>query len=248
MKKLVIYFIALLVLGFSQPQFSYGQITADTELRFAMNIITPPLSISKSKLDTAKTVADLTRHYKPEWIKEFIRVDIFAPQAGKMNKASNKNDLLSSEQKNLMANVDVGSEIEVKIHYIPNNNLKQNEPRIIDFRFIINPETKAAYPGGDEKLEQYMHQNAIDKIKVDNFESSLLASIKFTINKTGNVEKAIIVHSSKDDEIDTLLLKTVQDMPCWKPAQYANAVKVPQEMVLNVGNLESCLINSFNIE
>ncbi|MFT4667667.1 MAG: hypothetical protein ACI9XB_004640 [Gammaproteobacteria bacterium] len=54
-------------------------------------------------------------------------------------------------------------------------------------------------------------------------------------------------NSSIDENVNELLLETIQNMPCWKPAEYANGLKVKQEFVLTVGNMESCVVNLLNI-
>ena len=36
-------------------------------------------------------------------------------------------------------------------------------------------------------------------------------------------------------------------MPSWKPAAYANGMKVKQDFVLTVGDMTSCVVNLLNI-
>jgi len=42
-------------------------------------------------------------------------------------------------------------------------------------------------------------------------------------------------------------LETIQKMPCWKPAKYANGTTVKQDFVLTVGNMENCIMPMLNI-
>jgi len=61
------------------------------------------------------------------------------------------------------------------------------------------------------------------------------------------VINAHIVESSKDEKIDEIFLQTIQNMPLWKPAEFANGTTVSQDFVLTVGNMESCVVNLLNI-
>ena len=92
--------------------------------------------------------------------------------------------------------------------------------------------------------------NAIDKISTS-FNKINLAAVKFTINEEGQIVDAHVFQSayqpSKDEKIDELLLETICNMPSWEPAEYDNGIKVKQEFVLTVGDMESCVVNLLNI-
>ncbi len=219
----------------------------NNDLKYEVNRIYTPLSISKAKLNKAKTLAGLNRNYKRSWVREFISVEVLASNKGKKRRVMSKNDVLSQEQKNIMHQVDVGTEIEIKVQYIPENTLKHNDPKEFSFAFIVNPENEATYANGQEELNQYLKKNAIDKIPNDIFKKYDLAAVKFTVTEKGQIINPHIFESSKDEEIDQLLLNTITNMPDWKPAKYANGTKVKQDFVLTVGNHESCVINLLNI-
>lgn len=42
------------------------------------------------------------------------------------------------------------------------------------------------------------------------------------------------------------MLETIQEMPHWTPARYANGTKTTQEFAFVVGHMESCVINTIN--
>jgi hypothetical protein len=242
-KKLPIF----LFICFTFPGFIFSQNSVPDGLRFEVLKINPPLSISKQTLNEAETLADIYFMYKPSWIKEFFSMEIQTIQNGKVMKAVGKNDILNQEQKDLMKMVDVGTYIKVKVLYLPDNTLANNDTKEIKFSFLVIPEKEAYYTGGEEQLRHYIEEKAINKISVSNFEKSKLASIKFNISEEGQVEDAHVLHSSNDEEIDELLLKSIREMPCWNPAEYSNSVKAKQEFILNVGNLESCLLTHYRI-
>ena len=66
-----------------------------------------------------------------------------------------------------------------------------------------------------------------------------MALIHFTVTVEGKVSNASIIESSKDPEIDKLLLKAIRKMPDWKPAVDAEGKNVEQEFEFIVGN-EGC--------
>lgn len=244
------YFFALFLLhlvlfGFSQSNSSGG--AANTP-EFEVNTVYPPLSVSKEKLQAAHNLSDLNKHYPSSWVKEYVSVEISGHIEGRVRKVMGENDVLSREQKDLMNKVDVGSEIEVNVRYLPENNLKDNEEKEFNFSFMVNPEIEASYIGGEQQLREYLKVNAIDKIAEGVFTGYDLATVKFTIDEDGNVSDAHIFWDFKDDSIDSLLLEAVCNMPTWKPAEYANGLRTSQEFVLTVGNRENCIIHTLNIQ
>ena len=146
-----------------------------------------------------------------------------------------------------MAMADVGSDISINMKYIPDNTLKQNTAKESHFSFMVNPETKATYTGGQQELKHYLKDHAIDKIPAETFKEWDLAAVKFTITEKGQVANAHIFETSKDEKIDALLLETIKNMPNWTPAVYSNGTKVEQEFVLTLGNMENCIVNLLNI-
>ncbi len=241
-KLIVLLFIALVIplLGSSQDSLNF-------ELRYEVNIVHPPLSISKETLNEAQTLTELNKHYKPSWVKEYISVEILTSYKGKIKKAVGKNDTLSQEQKEIMNMADEGTDISVKVKYIPDNNFTHNDTKEIYFTFTVDPESEAKYPGGQQQLNQYIKVNAIDKIPDGSFKKYNLTAVKFTVNEEGQVINVHVFETSKDEKIDELLMETISNMPTWKPAEYSNGLKVKQEFVLTVGDMESCVINLLNI-
>ena len=80
--------------------------------------------MEKETLNEANTLMDLNKDYKSSWVREYISVEISATHNGQTIKESSKSHNISKAQKNIMQKADVGSEIEVKVQYIPENTLK----------------------------------------------------------------------------------------------------------------------------
>ena len=141
---------------------------------------------------------------------------------------------------------DVRADITVKVLYMPENTLAHNDIKEINFTLTVDPVNEAQYPGGQLKLKQYLKENAIDKISDINIRRYNLVAVKFAINKEGQVVDVHVFETSKDEEMDELLLETICNMPKWKPAEYSNGIKIEQEFVLTVGDMESCVLGLLN--
>jgi hypothetical protein len=247
MKKFQHTFIALVFIALVFPLLVAAQDIPSDVLRFEVNRIYQPLSISHDQLNEARTLEDLNKYYKSSWVQEYISVEIITSHEGNIKKAMSKNDMLSPEQISHMTMADDGSDISIKVRYIPENTLKHNEAKEFNFNFIVYPEIEATYVGGQQQLTQYLKENAIDKIPPGSLDEKVLAAVKFTVDHTGNIIDVHTVWSSEDETIDNLLLETIHSMPAWKPAEYSTGLKTNQEFVFMVGNMESCVVNLLNL-
>ena len=229
------------------PCLSFAQEQPEQEVPYEINKVHPSISIDKEKLATAKSLMDLNPHYQSEWVQDYVSVELSAKCGGKIKKADSKNDMLIQPQKELLAKADLGTDIAVKVRYLPKNDLKNNEVKEMNFTFIVNPDSDASYIGGVEQMKKYLQEHAIGNIPANSFQGWEMAAVKFTVDEEGQIIAPEIAWPSKDAALDALLLKTVAHMPCWKPAEYESGIKVKQEYALTVGNQESCAINVLNI-
>lgn len=241
---------AILLFIFSKPGLAQENQSAD--LKFEVNKIYPYLSISEKQLQEAQTLLDLHEKYPSSWIKDYISVSIQTVHQGKTRKASGDTAELNDAQKRNLVSADRAPGIEVEVHYIPNNHLSQNEPKVLHFKVGIIPKKSATYIGGIEKLNPYLVQNAIENIPPSRFKDFDLATILFTVNTSGAITEAQVFQSvyntRQDQEIDQLLLEAIRNMPNWQPAEYLDGTKVKQAFAFTVGNHESCLINLLNLQ
>lgn len=207
----------------------------------------PPLSLPRENLEKAESVVDLNPYYKPSWVKEFISVEVWAIHDGKIVKSVHQNDVLSKEQKDLMLSADTGEEVTIKINYIPDNSLKDNDAKVFDFSFILDPDEEATFSGGRVALHRYLEKNVINKIPGGSFQGFDLTAIKFKIDKEGHIVDVHIFWPHEHNDIDNLLLESICNMPSWKPARYEDGTVVDQELVMTIGNMENCAVNLLNI-
>ncbi|MCB0707656.1 MAG: energy transducer TonB [Saprospiraceae bacterium] len=247
MKNILNKLTLVLCLSFVWATSGLSQNNLTDALPFEVHQVYPYISITKAQLNEARSLMDLNADYKSSWIKEYISVEVFANQNGIARKAVSENDILSQEQKTIMQRADVGTRVSVKVKYLPENTLRNNDIKELTFAFTVLPESQAQYSGGQKELIQYLKENAINKIPAGSFTGYDLAAVKFTVSEEGEIMNAFVFESSKDEEIDKLLLETIRAMPCWNPAEYSNGVKVSQEFVLTVGNMENCMVNLLNI-
>ena len=241
LNSLILTFLAFPIIGHSQ-----GESTFDFEYEVFRTFTT--FSISKTQLEKAETLIDLNQYYKAKWVKEYISVEVWTSQDGKELSAISKNDQLSKAQKENMINADAGSVVSVTVKYLPDNQLKNNEAKSMNFTFLVDPDREASYPGGHKALKQYLSANAIDQLSPTKFRKHHLTAVKFSINDEGQVVDTQLFEPSGDEATDDLLLKTIRKMPCWQPAEYADGTKVKQDFVLAVGDMQSCVINLLNIK
>ena len=241
--KLMILLFAVFI--FSNQTFAQDNLTSQPS--YEVNKVYPFISLSESKLKEAQTLSDLNYKYKSSWINEYISVEISTTQNGKIIKALSKNDQLTSEQKDHLINADKDSEIFVLVNYMAENTLKNKEVRKMDFTFSVDPENDAKFSTGQQELKQYLKEAIMNKMPDGVLVDYDLAAVKFTVSKDGKITNALVVESSMDEKVDELLLTTIQNMTDWQPAKYSNGLKVKQDFVLTVGNMESCVVNLLSI-
>ena len=235
---LVFLFMPLCIMG--QDELAYD-FKADIYIDY------PYLSIPRSTLENANTLRDLNKHHKSSWIASFKSVDLTTYQKGKKVIVSSKDSILTQEQKQLLNDADYGSDINVKIIYMPKNKLSQNEEHEMNFTFTVDPDEAASYSGGKDELKKYIQNNISQKIDYKKLEQHQLATVKFTVTEEGQIVNPHVLHSTNDEPTDKILLDAICNMPNWVPAQYANGEKTRQDHVLTVGDMNSCIVNLINI-
>ena len=215
---------------------------------YQINRVQKYVSISPVQLDKATTLNHLNHYCKTEWVKEYKSVDMTVVVKGKKNIVSTANDKLTTTQKQLIQSADIGSDIDVIIHYIPDNNLSGNKIEEMDFSFRIDPEQEASFIGGKNQLDKYIEKTIINKVTIDDVAQYQVAAIKFTIDEEGHVVDAHVAQASKNKDADKLLLKSICEMPNWQSAKYSDGTTTKQEFVFTIGDPYSCTMNMLDIK
>ena len=182
------------------------------------------------------------RPYDYSSIIEYVSTEISGIFKGNEISAEGKGSEMTAEQKYILNNTDLGSDVLIKIDF----RYKKigNDPsdccnKIIHGQTTVTivPEKEAESRGGFNQFSDYLNQNVFDKISD---EASLMkvqrAVVKFTVNEKGQVVDALISKTSTDENIDKLILEAINKMPGWKPAETSKGTKVKQEFSIPMGN------------
>lgn len=193
--------------------------------------------VRKESFRTASFLRDLCDGYPSNWIINYISSEISATCNGKSCKAVSANDELSTSQKNILNSVDIGSEIIIDVKYKHQNPATQNiDLRQMHISMMVVPEVEARYKGSIRDMRNYLQKNAIDEIEKIYSEKMMQSVLKFTVNEKGEIVNAAVTKTSGNKKVDKLLLKTINDMPDWKPAEDANGRKVKQDFEFTLGS------------
>lgn len=230
------------------PTVTHGQTEAPYEISCQVEKVAPHLSITRSELLAAETIADLNPHYKPEWVAEYVRVDIATSKNRSLLVQSASTGTLTESQKTQLASRDDGTPVTVTVQYLPNNTLTQKEEKTLDFTVLVEPDHDAAYPGGPEKLKAYLSTYDLKQKAKGRVAQYLLSAVAFTVNEKGDVVDVKIAQTTEDRALDELLIKAACNMPQWTPASYLSGEATAQDLVLTLGDRESCMINVLNIK
>jgi len=239
--------LLILLILISIPSTAFTQDSLQTMETYQIARVFPSLSITKEKLQDAHKLSEINERFDTAWIKAYISVDIFDISDSKRKKASSKNQMITPEQKHMMLNAANNATILVQIKYIPENTLSNNEPKLLEFSFVFDPEKEASYCHGAVQLNQYIDEHIIDKLGDFKLKRYHMAVVTFTIDEDGNTINPKIYVSSENEGIDNILLTSIKNMPKWEAARYKNGQKVQQDFVLMMGDMKSCVINLLNV-
>ena len=194
--------------------------------------------VTKETLNASKTISDFRPGYPSSWIHEYISTEITVTGEGKFFKATGANETLNAQQQILLSMAEVGEEIMVDVSYRYQNSITgNNDVRLVHFVMTVIPETEAEFPGGYQQLTTYLVKNAIHKISEKFPKEEQAVLIRFTVTESGKIANAQISDSSEDPEIDKLLLRAINTMPTWKPAENSEGIKIRQDFEFRVGNI-----------
>jgi TonB family protein len=193
-------------------------------------------SVKKVNLEKAESLSDIIIGYPSSWITDYISAEITTTSNDKVGKALSANDRLTLEQKNLLSTADLGTDVNIEVTYrYSNSAIDQTDILQMNYSATVVPQIEAEYVGGNEQLKMYLKENTIDKISEADAKKINPAVVTFIINEAGEVANAQVSTGSGDEKIDKLLLKTIQKMPKWKPAENSDGLKVKQDFKFSVG-------------
>ena len=196
-------------------------------------------SITHKKLKEAKLIRDLIPNYPVNWIAEYDAVEILIISNDTETKTTSKNEVLTTEQLNVLNSVEMSDAIFLKIDYKAKNSVSNElDSREMNISIAVVPDKPAEYIGGYEQMMDYIKSGSVDKIVGKTMEDLKFTRLDFVINTTGAIEKIEVRESSGDAEVDAVLVKLLSEMPKWKPAKNLEETPVNQklELILTYGD------------
>lgn len=189
-------------------------------------------AITEEKLKTVNKIDDIIDNYPSNWISDYNSVTISASINGEIIEITGPDDNLTIEQKNLFKNA---SSFLLVVQYQRENDNGEIQNRQMNVPLVVTPEVEAEYVGGYEKMIKYLKKNSLSQINNKGFTHLPQPSISFVVSKDGIIENVKLKDTSRDKEIDQLLIEVVKTMPKWSPAKNKNGLAIEQEFTLNIG-------------
>ncbi len=194
-------------------------------------------AVRYGELLKAKNVRDLISGYPENWIDVYVSVELFVHSHGVELYSSSSNAMLTAEQKRILADADLGSDITVQVKYKVKQADTEKEvavnPAISSLKLsaTVIPDQEAAYATGEKQMEQFLAESVMKKLPRNMSFQNELAKVLFTIAESGAVQNARLLKSTGDASTDQLLLNAFYKMPHWKPASISTGEKVKQDFV-----------------
>jgi TonB family protein len=150
--------------------------------------------------------------------------------------------VLSTEQKNILNTIDLGTELVVDVTYTYKNSVTEDiQIHQMHTAVTVVPDKEAEYIGGYEQLTKYLRENGVPKFLALSADAYRQIAVEFTVNEIGAVVNTKISRTSGDSKIDRLFLETMNKMPKWKPAENSTGMPVKQEFQISTGeSREGC--------
>lgn len=192
--------------------------------------------VTLDTLENARTLQDVHFRYKSSWVDRYLSVEVSSRHCNHSATAQSEDDVLTPEQMAIFYGGDTNCLVDVTVKYIPQNNLKYNPPRVMNFSMRVVPLYEAKFDGGRGALRTYLHQRIFKSMPSAEIEEIQLVRAKFTITTEGKPSKLQIIHSSENKAADQLLLKILSEMPSWKPARDIEGTPIDQAFEFSLGS------------
>jgi TonB family protein len=183
--------------------------------------------IKKELTSEVKEICDINPNFPATWVKEYISVEVSVMCDGEILKAEGVNENFTEEQKRIIKMGETGTDIVVVVKYYPDNNLAQ-EAKEIDFAYTIVPDIDAVYESGEEVMQQYFKENAVDRIFEATDKDVHKIIVSFDISESGDVINPLVSQRSHSSDVDEIVLSAVKNMSKWIPARNADGTIVDQ--------------------
>ena len=197
-------------------------------------------SISKEKLSSAKTIADIINDYPKNWLQNLISIDIStSDEQGKKHVSSN--EFLTSQQLQALSKTKVWSEIQIHVMYFKKNAVTEfQDVNIMDFKVSVGPDTQAKFDGGFIALKKLIKERTLVQISKNAPKIQGNGIFYFTVNEAGNISDVCLESSTNDTNTDILLYETLNSLPAWQPAKTKDGKPVKQKFRFVFSGANGC--------
>lgn len=198
------------------------------------------MTISKSKLQAARTVADILPPDDLKNIESYKSVNVIIIKNDEQTDIRSKgySDKLTDAQLKLLRSMDYSTNFLLRTDFESNSNETRDGYNYITPHFTVVPEKQAEYIEGKDALLNFI-KTANKKFTINLDEKKLSpAKLYFTISKTGTVENINLDRSCGYSNIDTNMIEyIIKSAGKWIPAENEKGEKVEQELVLSFGRI-----------
>lgn len=170
-----------------------------------------------------------------EAVVEIVKVTIAVKSNGVIQSAESTSDKISAEQKELLKNADVGSDIGINIafkHKAPYGKGPSKEEVTTGWTTITAvPNTEAEFPGGYLEAATFISKNYIQQLGLK--QPALI--VTFLVNEKGKAVAPQVSGLDANSKTQQALLEFISKMPMWKPAKDSFGKNISQEFNFQYG-------------
>ncbi|MGB0390207.1 MAG: TonB family protein [Salibacteraceae bacterium] len=189
-------------------------------------------SIALSTLKEAKSISEIIPNYPSSWISGYKSVEIIVSGLSGSNTAVGTDDIITPEQKIVLNEAVVSSNIELNVKYQNENSVtNQVEDRIMNVTLVVIPHKQAEFIDGYDKLISKINEESSAFIDYETFEG---LTFSFLVNEDGAVTETKILESSGDLELDRKFTNMINALPNWNPASNKLGQPVVQRFQFDV--------------
>ena len=173
-------------------------------------------------------------------ILDFVSMELITSQNNKFLIAKSDGDYLTPEQKNLLLNMEIGTDLKVTIKFKVKEQYKASGME--DFfggvlTLSVVPAKEASFSGSNKSFTTYLNTTIFNKIEnATDMQRINFMNVKFTVASDGSVVNTKIMRSSGIAKLDKLVLDSFSKMPRWQPAENSSGIKINQTFEFRFSN------------
>lgn len=202
------------------------------------------MSVTQSQLIKARTIPQIHDRFCADCVKKYLTTELTVVYEQTEKSATGNSIDLNESQKQLISNSQVGTQLQLKVRYIPENNLSHNPPQEMEDVFHVLPATLPAFAQGTEALYEYVDNEILQHMTKTQKDSLDYIKMDFDVNINGEIENTVIVRSSGDSTLDELISTKLCNMPRWIAARTSYGIPVNHTIQFFLSPFDkSCSIN-----